>query len=107
GRVLPRIPDRVRNVVYPLCLVGALMASYALLRDIIPIVREDAVDGTLLQIDLALFRVEPALWLERLNRRPIIEWFAACYFGYYFVLGGFVVAVTVLSAKSKKTTVFA
>lgn len=94
ARVLPGIPGLARALLYRLALVGVLGANYGMLRDLLPLIREDAVDGALLSADLALFGVEPALWLERLNVRPVVEWFSAFYFSYYLICLGYMLVVT-------------
>lgn len=75
----------IRRCVYRLVLVGIFLQNYLSLRHILPIVRSDSLDMELLRIDLLLFGVEPALWLERFNTRPIVEWFSFFYFSYFFI----------------------
>lgn len=79
------VPRLLRSVVYRLSLVGAFLLNYLSLRTILPTVRSDSLDAELLQLDLLLFRVEPALWMERFNTRPIVEWFSFFYFSYFFI----------------------
>jgi hypothetical protein len=62
-----------------------VIENYLVLRRILPLVRPDDVDAWLLEVDLVLFGVEPALWLERFNERPIVEWFAFFYFSYFWI----------------------
>ncbi|WP_437626043.1 phosphatase PAP2 family protein [Sorangium sp. So ce1151] len=75
----------LRSVVYRLSLVGAFLLNYLSLRTILPTVRSDSLDAELLHLDLLLFRVEPALWMERFNTRPIVEWFSFFYFSYFLI----------------------
>lgn len=83
GRVLVDIPGRVRAMVYRLALSFAVVENYLMLRDVLPLVRPDAVDAALYRIDLALFGVEPALWLQRWNTRPVVEYFSFFYYSYF------------------------
>ncbi len=79
------VPRLLRSVVYRLSLVGAFLLNYLSLRTILPTVRSDSLDAELLQLDLLLFQVEPALWMERFNTRPVVEWFSFFYFSYFFI----------------------
>lgn len=75
----------LRSVLYRLSLVGAFLLNYLSLRTLLPAVRSDSVDAELLHLDLLVFRVEPALWMERFNTRPIVEWFSFFYFSYFLI----------------------
>jgi hypothetical protein len=108
ARVIPGVPGLVRALVYRLALVGVLGANYAMLRDLLPMIRPDAVDASLLAADITLFGQEPAVWLERLNTRPVVEWFSAFYFSYYLICLGYMSTVTwVLSPGRRRLTEFA
>ncbi|MBI4705301.1 MAG: phosphatase PAP2 family protein [Deltaproteobacteria bacterium] len=107
ARVLPRIPFAVRWFVYRLVLTAVILETYLMLRDLLPLVRQDSVDGALLAIDRWIFGVEPSLWLERLNRRPIVEWFAFFYFGYFWVHGCYLLVVGWLSPGGRQTSEYA
>src|SRR4051812_22625094 len=74
------LPQGVRWLVYRLGIAGVLLENYLMLRYLLPLVRPDQVDDGLYQLDLRLFGVEPALWLERFNQQPIVEYFAFFYF---------------------------
>lgn len=107
ARVLLPIPAVVRGHVYRLVLTWVVIDSYLMLRDLLPLVRSDSIDGTLLAIDYALFGVEPALWLERFNIRPVIEWFSFFYFSYFLICGGFLFAMLWIVKPGRHTSVFA
>ena len=107
GRASRALPPRVRWLLYRLALAGVLLENYLLLREILPVIRPDSVDDELLQLDLRLFGVEPALWLERLNQRPIVEYFSFFYFSYFFICLTFLVVVVWLSKGGTQTTEFA
>lgn len=82
-----RVAPAIRRTVYWAVFGGVLLAHYLSLRDILPVIRSDSVDLALYELDLALFGVEPALWLERWNTRPIVEWFSCFYLGYFLICG--------------------
>lgn len=107
GRVIPGIPPIVRKIVYRVSLVGVLLQNYLVLRWLLPVVRPDSVDGTLLRIDEFIFGREPALVLEALNVRPVVEWFSFFYFSYFFICLGYMVVSVWLAKPSQKTTAFA
>lgn len=107
GRGVPALPVPVRAVIYRLAIVGVLLSNYLTLRDFLQLVRPDAVDDALYRFDLRVFGVEPALWLERWNRRPIVEWFSFFYFSYFGICAAYMVTVVWLSRAGRKTTEFA
>lgn len=91
-RGVPEAPRWLRSAVYRVVIVGAIVWGYLMLRDVLPVVRTDSVDESLHAIDRT-FLGEPILWLERLNRRPVIEWLSFFYFSYYLLNLAFCVAV--------------
>jgi membrane-associated phospholipid phosphatase len=97
------LPHAVRWTIYRLALVGVLVENYLMLRLLLPLVRPDQLDEQLYQLDLDLFGVEPALWLERLNQRPIIEYFSFFYFSYFFICATDLIAVVLLSKGGRRT----
>jgi membrane-associated phospholipid phosphatase len=97
ARAVPEVPRAVRVNVYRVVLVASIVYSYLVLRDVLPAIRSDAVDDRLAAIDLRLFGMQPVLWLERLNRRPIIEWLSFYYFGYYTVAACYAIGVVWLA----------
>ncbi len=107
GRGTRALPYAVRWSVYRLALTGVLLENYLMLRLLLPLVRPDQVDEELYQLDLKIFGVEPALWLERLNHRPIIEYFSFFYFSYFFICATYLITVVLLSKGSRRTAEFA
>ena len=111
GAVLSRrateLAEGWRRNIYRLALALTVVESYLMLRDLLPLVRSDTVDGQLLALDYRLFGVEPALWLERFNVVPVVEWFSFFYFSYFFICAAYLVGVLWLSEPSRHTTVFA
>jgi hypothetical protein len=101
------MPPTVKWVIYRAALTGVLLENYLMLRDLLPLVRPDAVDASLLRVDVAVLGFEPALWLERFNRTPVVEYFAFFYFSYFFICIAFLLAIIVFSPGGKQTTEFA
>ncbi len=93
ARTVTRIPLRARLGVYRVVIVGAIVWSYLVLRDVLPVVRHDTVDPSLAAADARLFGTDPTLWLERWNRPAIVEWLAFFYFNYYTLMVAFVIGV--------------
>jgi len=79
-------PGLVATVLYRIAVVGSLLGSYFLLRDILPIVNRAAYDDTLRSIDVAIFGTDPVLWLDRFVTPATTEWFAFFYYCYFVLL---------------------
>ena len=77
---------RFRALFYRIGLFTPIVASYFEMRFVLPSLQPVLVDLRLLQIDEAIFGITPALWLERFNTTPIIEWFAFFYYSYFSIL---------------------
>lgn len=103
GRWAPDVPNAVRGAVYRIAVVGVIIYDYLALRNLLPIVRPDSVDDKLLAIDKLIFGVEPAIWLERFNTRPIVEWFSFFYFSYFFICVGTVFWVLCVARNNRHT----
>lgn len=93
ARAVPEVPRALRVNLYRVLVIGTIVYSYLILRDVLPAIRSDAVDTQLAAIDVALFGVQPAFVLERFNRRPIIEWLSFYYFGYFAVAAAYALGV--------------
>jgi membrane-associated phospholipid phosphatase len=102
-----RLPVLLRAGLYRCSIIGVLISSYLTLRDFLMLVRPDALDDTLVRIDLRLFGVEPALWLERFNQRPIVEWFSFFYFSYFFICTAYMLTVVWVAPPGRRTAEFA
>lgn len=87
------VPRAWYTHAYRATLLGASIGSYLVLLLVSPRVRTDAVDGALAALDARLFPVAPAVWLERFNRRPIVEWLSLFYMGFHALNGAWAVAV--------------
>jgi hypothetical protein len=88
-------PSPVTRALLRRLVVGlVLVDTYLMLRNLLPLIRADVVDARLHALDLALFRVEPSVWLAPHVGGPAVEWFAAVYLGYYgLCIGAMVVFV--------------
>ncbi len=107
ARAIPSIPALARKIVYRVSIVAVLVQNYLVLRFLLPVVRPDHVDGTLLRIDELIFGSEPALVLEALNVRPVVEWFSFFYFSYFFIGATYMVVGIWLTRPARRTTAFA
>ncbi len=107
GRVATSIPRRIRAQIYRLAWFCVVIESYLMLRDVLPQVRSDSVDDTLLAMDMALLGFEPALWLERFNQRPIIEWFSFFYFSYFWLNAVYLCTLLWVVKPGRHTTEYA
>lgn len=107
ARGLPDLSLRFRSIFYRVIIVGVLISNYLTLHDLLVLVRPDAVDEVLVRLDVRIFGVEPALWLERFNQRPIVEWFAFFYFSYFFIAAFYMIKVVWLSHPGRGTAEFA
>jgi len=107
ARGLPEMSRPARLHVYRGVLVGTVVFDYLSLHDLLPMIRPDAVDASLLGLDRRLFGLEPALWLERFNHRPLVEWFSFFYVSYFVVLLVYTVAAVWLAPPGRATAEFA
>lgn len=107
ARGLGDVSPRVRAVVYRLCLSFAVIENYLMLRDVLPVVRPDAVDAALYNIDLRLFGVEPAVWMQRWNTLPVVEYFAFFYYSYFFICLTYLLLAVFFTRANRYTTEYA
>ncbi len=107
SRGLPRLSYFLRAALYRVTIVGVMLANYLTLRDFLQLVRPDSMDETLVRLDLRLLGVEPALWLERFNLRPIVEWFSFFYFSYFAICIVYMLAVVWLIRPGRRQAEFA
>jgi hypothetical protein len=107
GRVLTAVPSGVRAVIYRVSVAGSLLLGYLMLRDVLLVVRSDALDAPLLALDERLLGVTPAIWLERFATPAAVEYFSFFYFSYFALIALFMVAVVWLERPSRHTAVFA
>jgi membrane-associated phospholipid phosphatase len=101
------VPRAWGRHLYRAALVWVVAASYLMLRDQLPLLRSDHVDASLVAIDQAVFGVVPAVWLQRFNTLPIVEWFSFFYFSYFFICAGYIAAMLWLVRPGRHTSTFA
>ncbi|APR83014.1 Hypothetical protein A7982_08363 [Minicystis rosea] len=107
GRLLTGLSATFRSTFYRAIIVGILITNYLALRDVLVLVRPDTVDDVLFRLDLRVFGVEPALWLERFNRRLVVEWFSFFYFSYFFISLAYMLKMVWWSRDGRATAEFA
>jgi len=107
ARLWPASDGWLRSQVYRIVLMWVVIHSYLMLRDLLPLVRPDSVDPTLLSIDERFFGMTPALWFERYNRLWVVEWFSFFYFSYFVVCGIFTFHALWLEKPGSHTAVLA
>ena len=93
--------------LYRVCLVGVIIENYLMLRHLLPLIRPDTVDATLYRIDISIFGVEPALWLEKLNQRFVVEWFSFFYLSYFWINAAYLVAIAFIRRGGRETSAYA
>jgi hypothetical protein len=78
------------SLLYRVGMVGAVLGSYLQLREILPAVSPDAVDGRIYAFDRSVFGVEPAVWFDHFASPATTEWFAFFYFLYFLLVSAHV-----------------
>ena len=97
----------VAPLVYRLGVYGTVQYSYVYLHGLLPQVNTHSLDYELHSLDLALFGVEPAVWLDRIVTPFTSEWFAFFYFGYFFLLAVHVLPILLASRGGRLLSEFA
>ncbi len=85
-------------LLYRVGIYGTVQQSYFLFRHLLPVVNPGSLDHELYALDLQLFGVEPAVWMDQFVTPITTEWFAFFYFCYFFLLAAHVIPI-VLGAK--------
>jgi membrane-associated phospholipid phosphatase len=80
-------------LLYRMGVLGGVLGTYFVLRDLAPVVSPHALDGRLYALDLALFGGEPALWIQRFITPAATEWFSFFYLGYFPLLACYVLPI--------------
>jgi hypothetical protein len=88
-------PSRGAILTYRVVTVAGIVASYLLLRDVLPIVNPRSYDAELRALDLALFGGDPVLWLDRFVTPGTTEWFAFFYYCYFPLMAVWVVPMVI------------
>ena len=89
GRLLRR--SWTAALVYRLGIYGVVQISYFFLKHVLPLVNTTTLDQKLYQLDLAVFKIEPAMAWDRYVNPTTTEWFSFFYFGYFLLMAVHVV----------------
>jgi hypothetical protein len=73
-------------LLYRVATYGGVQLTYFFFAKLLPVANPRALDHQLYNLDLRLFGVEPAVFLDRFVTPTTTEWFAFFYFSYFFVL---------------------
>ena len=73
-------------LLHRIAMYGTFQASYFFLRDLLPLASPHSLDTQLHAIDLAIFGVEPTIWVDRFITSGTTEWFSFFYYSYFFLL---------------------
>lgn len=76
----------VAPLLYRLAIYGSVQTSYFVFRRFLPVVNPGSLDHELHALDLSLFGVEPAVYLDRFVTPLTTEWFSFFYYSYFFLL---------------------
>jgi membrane-associated phospholipid phosphatase len=106
ARGVVEVSPRIRSLVYRVALAGVLLEGYLMLRDVLPLIRADQVDASLYALDLRLFGVEPAVWLQRYNTLGAVEYFAFFYFSYFAICIAYLVGVVFVGRLGRRAAEF-
>jgi len=99
GRLLKR--SWMAALVYRLGIYGVVQVSYFFLKHVLPLVNTTTLDQQLYELDLALFRIEPAMAWDRYVNPATTEWFAFFYFGYFLLMAVHVVPLLFFGRKKQ------
>jgi len=97
----------LKAFAYRWTIYGPVQLTYFFFRDLLPVINPGSFDLELHELDLALFGVEPAMFLDRFVNSTTTEWFAFFYFGYFFVLALHVIPILFFSANQRVLGEFA
>lgn len=100
-------PAVARAALYRATVALTVVGNYLALRRLLPVVRTDEVDAALAAIDLRIFGVQPAVWLEPLSTPVVVESLAFFYFSYFAVCVAFVVVTLAVAPRGRLTTEWA
>lgn len=87
-------------LLYRVGIYGTVQQSYFFFKHLLPVINPGSLDHELYALDLRLFGVEPAVWMDRFVTPTTTEWFAFFYFCYFFLLAAHVIPI-VLGAKNQ------
>jgi membrane-associated phospholipid phosphatase len=73
-------------LAYRAAQFSAVLGSYLMFRDYLPVANPSSLDLALYRFDLRWFGVEPALWMDGRLTPAITEWFAFFYYSYFYII---------------------
>lgn len=91
-------PGFRRSAMYRIGLFAPMVCSYFALRYCLAALELRLVDARLYRIDAALFGDTPAVLLDRFVNPASVEWFAFFYYGYFFVVGVYLVGTLIFDS---------
>lgn len=100
-------PAAARAALYRATVALTVVGNYLALRRLLPVLRADEVDAALAAIDLQIFGVHPAVWLEPHSTPAVVETLAFFYFGYFIVCVTFAVVTLAVAPRGRATTEWA
>jgi membrane-associated phospholipid phosphatase len=80
-------------LLYRVGIYGTVQQSYFFFKHLLPVINPGSLDHQLYALDLQLFGVEPAVWMDRFVTPTTTEWFAFFYFCYFFLLAAHVIPI--------------
>jgi hypothetical protein len=80
-------------LLYRVAIYGTVQLSYFLFGRFLPVVNPNTLDFELYSLDMLLFGVEPAVYMDRFVNAVTTEWFSFFYFSYFFILALHVIPV--------------
>lgn len=87
-------------LLYRVGIYGTVQQTYFLFKHMLPVINPGSLDHQLYALDLRLFGVEPAVWMDQFVSPATTEWFAFFYFCYFFLLAAHVLPI-VFGAKDQ------
>jgi hypothetical protein len=85
---------------YRLAAMFCVELTYFAFADLLPVVNSTSLDSQLYHLDMRLFGVEPAMFMDQFVTPLTTEWFSFFYFGYFFALAGHVLTILFLSRRT-------
>ena len=95
---------RVGDALYRIGLLGAVVGSFLQLHLILPTVSPRILDGSIYQIDLAVFGFEPAVSWDRFVTPATTEWFSFFYYSYFFILCAYLLPMALFERRLRVLT---
>ncbi len=81
-------PGKVRALFYRLGVFAPVVVSYFQMMFLLPALQTPLMDTQLFAIDQAFLGTTPALWFQRFNQQPVVEWIAFFYYSYFYLMAG-------------------